>query len=179
MYSAVSILSLPMHLLMDTIWTLLFSFPLRKHLQKAGGKGKQVRKGRRWRPGRKKLETVKQRGRVVRVHCSRSVFKGLAEVTKERSTHQTGRMWEQKQVPELLGSPNWSFLLLGLACRLCRTGGSPTGWQDLGWVQIKSTAWALRKRFQRSQKRGCSLTRLVHMCQALLCTAEAAHVKGH
>ena len=72
-----------------------------------------------------------------RVQCSRRVFKGLAEVTKECLDHQRGRMWDEKQVPELLGSPSWSFLLLGLGCRLCRTGGSPAGWQDLGWVQIK------------------------------------------
>ena len=44
MYSAVNILSLLMHLLRDTI---PFSFPLRKHLQKGEGKGKQVKKGRR------------------------------------------------------------------------------------------------------------------------------------
>lgn len=43
MYSAVNTLSLPMHLLKNTI---LFSFPLRKHLQKGGRKGKQVKKGK-------------------------------------------------------------------------------------------------------------------------------------
>lgn len=31
-----------------------------------------------------------------RVHCSRRVIKGLAEVTKECSAHKRGRMWDQK-----------------------------------------------------------------------------------
>lgn len=63
MYSAINAPTIPTYLLMDSIPS---SFPIWKHLQREEGKGKQVKNGRKKeRSGRKKVETVNQRGKMI------------------------------------------------------------------------------------------------------------------
>lgn len=142
MYSAFPILTLSLCILLWTLFPLAFSQENTSEREEKRENKRKKKEGKK--EGRKKEKARGEKGRTSepqrengRIRCSRRVFKGLAEVTKECSAHQRGRMRDQKEVPELLGCPSWSFLLLGLGCRLCRTGGSPAGWQDLGWVQMK------------------------------------------
>lgn len=166
----------------DPYASIPISYPFRKYLQKRGGKGKQVKKGRRtWRGKGRNSEPERKNGRD---HCSRMVFKGLAEVTKECSAHQSGEDVGPEIGPRAAGiSPRWIFLLLGLERRLCRTGRSPTGWQDLGWVEIKR--WGDNHSLSlTSELPAESEERLqpdppgARVCQGPLCTAEEAHAKG-
>lgn len=166
----------------DPYASIPISFPLRKYLQKGGEKGIQVKKGRRWRTPGEKVETEPER-KNVRVHWSRMVFRGLAETTKECSAHRSGEDVGPETGSRAAGiSPSWIFLLLGLGCRLWRTGGSPTGSQDLGWVEIKrwggNHSLSLKSEVPaESEERVQPDPPGAHVYQGPLCTAEEAHLK--
>lgn len=167
MYSAINAPTIPTYLLMDSIPS---SFPIWKHLQREEGKGKQVKNGRKKeRSGRKKGRNSEPERKNDWIYHPRRVFRGLVDVTKECTAHQSERMWVQKQDPAL---PRCSFLLLGLGCRLCRTevpqvGKTLDGYRSKG--EGESTVWTSSKGFQQSQKQGwCT-------CARLCCALQTRH----
>lgn len=125
--------TLPTHLLTDTI---VISFPLKKtpyllpkRVQEREEKWKK--KKRKWEPTRKKVQTGNQRGKWWSLVLRWGHPQGCWSLPR---CALPSRRRDQEQVPELLGSPSWSSILPGLWSRLCRTRGSPAGWQGLGWV---------------------------------------------
>lgn len=170
-YSAIYVLTISVHLL--TLFLLAFPHKNtsirdkeKKWKKEAKKKGQKEKKKKR--PGRKKGRNSESQRKNYWIYYPSKVFRGLVDITKECFAHQSKRMWIQK----LLASSNWSFLLLGLGCRLCRTGVPQVG-KTLDGYRTKgegeSAAWASSKVFQQSEKQGgCT-------CVRVCCALQARH----